>query len=57
LLSPVGLAGFILLKKEKPLTFKWETIPVEKGDMNKVVSATGTLEPVTEVQGGDTGIR
>ena len=49
---PVGLAGFILLKKEKPLTFNWETIPVEKGDMNKVVSATGTLEPVTEVQVG-----
>jgi len=49
---PVGLAGFILLKKEKPITFKWETIPVEKGDMNKVVTATGTLEPVTEVQVG-----
>jgi HlyD family secretion protein len=49
---PVALAGFILLKKEKPLTFKWETIPVEKGDMNKVVTATGTLEPVTEVQVG-----
>ena len=49
---PVVVAGFILLKKEKPLTFKWETIPVEKGDMNKVVTATGTLEPVTEVQVG-----
>lgn len=49
---PVAIAGFILLRKEKPLTFKWETIPVEKGDMNKVVTATGTLEPVTEVQVG-----
>lgn len=49
---PVVIAGFILLKKEKPLTFKWDTIPVEKGDMNKVVTATGTLEPVTEVQVG-----
>ena len=49
---PVVIAGFILLKKEKPLTFTWETIPVEKGDMNKVVTATGTLEPVTEVQVG-----
>ena len=49
---PVAIAGFILLKKEKPLTFIWETIPVEKGDMNKVVTATGTLEPVTEVQVG-----
>ena len=49
---PVVVAGFVLLKKEKPLTFMWETIPVEKGDMNKVVSATGTLEPVTEVQVG-----
>lgn len=49
---PVAVAGFILLKKEKALTFNWETIPVEKGDMNKVVTATGTLEPVTEVQVG-----
>lgn len=49
---PVALAGFILLKKEKPLIFEWETIQVEKGDMNKVVTATGTLEPVTEVQVG-----
>ena len=48
----VVVTGFILLKKEKPLTFKWDTIPVEKGDMNKVVTATGTLEPVTEVQVG-----
>jgi HlyD family secretion protein len=51
-LIPVVLAGFFILRKDKTFDIEWETKEVEKGDINIEVTATGTLEAVTEVEVG-----
>ncbi len=52
ILIPILVAGFFLLRKDKPFEIEWETKEVEKGDINIEITATGTLEAVTEVEVG-----
>lgn len=51
-LIPIVIAGFFIFKKDKTFDIEWETKEVEKGDINIEVTATGTLEAVTEVEVG-----
>lgn len=51
-LAPIVVAGFFIFKKDKTFEIEWETKEVDKGDINIEVTATGTLEAVTEVEVG-----
>ncbi len=52
LLGTLAAGGFVWTKKEANTTVKYETKPVERGDLVVTVSATGTLEPIKEVEVG-----
>jgi len=52
ILIPIIIAGFYILRKDKAFEIEWETKEVEKGDINIEITATGTLEAVTEVEVG-----
>ena len=52
ILIPIIVAGFYFLRKDKTFEIEWETKEVEKGDINIEITATGTLEAVTEVEVG-----
>lgn len=52
ILIPLIFAGFYILRKDKTFEIEWETKEVEKGDINIEITATGTLEAVTEVEVG-----
>jgi HlyD family secretion protein len=49
---PLVIAGFYILRKDKTFEIEWETKEIEKGDINIEITATGTLEAVTEVEVG-----
>ncbi len=51
-LIPIIIAGFYIFRKDKTFEIEWETKEIEKGDINIEVTATGTLEAVTEVEVG-----
>lgn len=46
-----GVAGYFLLKK-KPHAVTYETAVVERGNINTSVTATGNVEPITQVEIG-----
>jgi HlyD family secretion protein len=49
----LGAAGFFLLGKHgSSATIQWETKPIERGNMSIEITATGTLEAVTEIEVG-----
>jgi HlyD family secretion protein len=52
LVLALATTGFFLLRKETSGSIKWETKPVEKGSINNIITATGTLEAVKTVQIG-----
>ena len=45
-------AGGLLLRDESEAAAEWRTATVERGDLVVAVTATGTLQPVTQVQVG-----
>ena len=49
---PLIIAGYYILRKDKTFVIEWETKAVERGDINIEITATGTLEAVTEVEVG-----
>ena len=49
----IAAAIFMVAGKRKALQqVTYDTVPVEKGDVAYFVTATGTIEPVTEVEVG-----
>lgn len=52
LLAGVGAAGFWLFKKKGEAKPEFTTVKVGRGDVTQVVTATGTLKPVLNVEVG-----
>jgi HlyD family secretion protein len=52
ILVPATIGGYYFLKKEKNIKIEWETKVIEQGNMDISITATGTLEAVTEVEVG-----
>ena len=52
ILVPVIIGGYYFLKKENNIKIEWETKVIEQGNMDISITATGTLEAVTEVEVG-----
>jgi HlyD family secretion protein len=49
----VGIVTFVFFKKDtKNLGDKYLTVPIERGDIRRIVSSTGTLQAVVTVQVG-----
>ena len=46
------VAGGLMLRDESEAAAEWRTATVERGDLVVAVTATGTLQPVTQVQVG-----
>ena len=52
LLLVAGAAWYFLLRPAESRGTRWETAVVERGDLTVTVSATGTLEPINQVDVG-----
>lgn len=48
----IGLCGYFFLGASDKGKVDWETVKVRRGSMSNMVSATGTVEPVTKVDVG-----
>ena len=48
----LGLCGYFFLGASGKEKIGWETVKVMRGSMSNMVSATGTVEPVTKVDVG-----
>jgi len=52
LLAVAGATAFALLRKPANPEDRWRTLPVERGSISQLVSATGTLQPTAQVNVG-----
>lgn len=46
------ILGYALLGGDKDIEIQVKTVPVQKGDVTTLVTATGTIEPITQVDVG-----
>lgn len=51
-LVAVGIAIFVKVRKSNAPQIAFNTVKIEKGDISSFVTATGTVEPMTEVEVG-----
>ena len=47
-----GVIALVITRKAKTPTLTFKTVKVEQGDISSFITATGTVEPMTEVEVG-----
>lgn len=51
-MAAIGIAGYLLLGSSTQKSIVWETVKIKETSISKMVTATGTVEPITQVEVG-----
>ena len=53
----LAIAGYVFFNGERRAPVRYRTVPVERGTIVSLVTATGTINPITDDSGRQPGLR